>query len=320
VGATKVRYRDTWSNVGAAAAWAGVALVFGLSAALGDGSQGPVVRGRGGTAGVLVVGLLVVRCLLRGVVVDGDGVTTRTTWTTTFVPWADVVDAEFGNANDATFTLTDGRRVHVTTVAQEDRPPLQSAYLAVREQWSMLDGWGEPYPTETARWCTVAFIVAAVVLVVGAVVWDDARFDAAHYAERADRERAGVARVMDVDVEVHRHEDGDDTYTTHVAARVRVPGARSVAVDLDRPGNLVARYRAGDEIAVVYDSGNPLDADFGDRPKRRSDESSVEVRSTTGPALFWLGVVGAVGCGSVLAVVRYRRSPRATRGRRPRRA
>ena len=94
-----------------------------------------------------------------------------------------------------------------------------------------------------------------------------------------------------------------------------MPGARSVAVDLDRPGNLADRYHAGDEIAVVYDSANPLDADFGDRPNRRSDESSVEMRSTTGPVLFWLGLAGAVVCGSVIAVVRYRRSPTATKRR-----
>jgi hypothetical protein len=315
VGATKVRYRDAWGNAKLAALWGGLALTWALILATSDGSQGPVMRWRGGIAAGVVFGLLVLRCLLRGVVVDGDGVTRRTVLTTTYVPWADVVGTEFDTPIDATFTLTDGSRVRVETVVDDDQPPLRSAYEAVREQWSLLDGWGEAYPTPRSWWFTLGFIVSGVAVVVGGVVWDDARFDAAHYAQRARREQTGVARVIRVELEEHHHEDGDPTFTTHVAARVRVPGARSVVVDLDRSGDVAARYRHRDEIAVVYNRTNPLDADFADRPHRRSDDSSVDTRSTTGSVLFGLGLVGILGCGSVIAVLRYRRTPTATKRR-----
>jgi len=72
-------------------------------------------------------------------------------------------------------------------------------------------------------------------------------------------------------------------------------------------------YAEEDPVAVVYDGAHPRDADFADRPNRRSDDDSVEIRSVVGPILLWAGLAGVLGFGAVI-VVDWKRRGRGAAG------
>ena len=162
-------------------------------------------------------------------------------------------------------------------------PTLREAYVGVLARWSPDMGRGTTYPRPHRRFLTIGFATAALALVAGGVVWDDADYDADRYATRNGRDRDGITVVTDVRVDEHSGGEGPTTYTTHVRARLRIPDRRSVVVDLHRAGDLGGVYQEEDAVPVVYDTANPRDADFGDRPNRRGDHESVEVRRVVGP-------------------------------------
>ncbi len=173
-----VRYRDWWGNIGTAVAVVLVAGVFGVAMWTGSGEGGPVIGWITAPGAVILVAILVVRCLRRGVDVDDDGVTKRDPWATTFVPWCAVRDLEFRNEYDATFVLDDRRRVFVSAPITRGAPSLREAYDDVRRRWSADMGRGNTYPRPGRRFVTLGFWIAALALVLGAGVWDDARFHA----------------------------------------------------------------------------------------------------------------------------------------------
>ena len=237
----------------------------------------------------------------RGVVVDDDGVTERAPWATTFVPWNAVRNVEFLDPYHADFVLDDRRRVVVSAPVRRGGPTLREAYVDVLARWSPDMGRGTTYPRPHRRFLTIGFATAALALVAGGVVWDDADYDADRYATRDGRDRDGIAVVTDVRVDEHSGGEGPTTYTTHVRARLRIPDRRSVVVDLHRAGDLGGVYEEEDAVPVVYDTANPRDADFGDRPNRRGDHESVEVRRVVGPVLLAAGIMGVLGFGVAIS-------------------
>ena len=309
-----VRYRDWWGNIGMAVAVVLVAGVFGVAMWTGSGEGGPVIGWITAPGAVILVAILVVRCLRRGVDVDDDGVTKRDPWATTFVPWCAVRDLEFRNEYDATFVLDDRRRVFVSAPITRGAPSLREAYDDVRRRWSADMGRGNTYPRPGRRFVTLGFWIAALALVLGAGVWDDARFHADAYAARDRRERQGTAVVTHVSVGEHDGGEGDPSYKTHVEARLQIPEGRTVLIDLKRNGDYSDVYDEEDPVAVVYDRAHPRDADFADRPNRESDDDSVEVREVVGPIMLWAGLAGVVAFGIVIVVDWNRRHPRGGAG------
>lgn len=305
----RVVYRDWWSNVGFAALFVLLAGVFGAGALTGDGEQGPVIGWVAVPTAAAFLALVVARSLVRGVVVDDDGITERGIWGTTFVPWNVVTAAEFDTRNRANFVLHDRRRICVEAPELPGRLSLRGAYVQVRERWSDGMGRGAAYPGARGGAVTIGFIVSACAMVIGAVVWDDARFDTDRYAARDRRDRVSTVSVMRVHVDEQDHDDGDPTYTTHVIGWLRVPGRSSVRVDLHRAGDVARNFDVEDRVPVVYDPANPRDADFADRPNRRGEHDSAAMRSVTGPLLFGLGLVGVVSCGLAIGVEAVRRGP-----------
>jgi hypothetical protein len=305
----RVVYGDWWSNVGFAALVLLLGGAFEVGAWSGTGEQGPVIGWLGVVTASVFVVLLAVRSLRRRVVVDDDGVTDHDIFSTTFVPWNAITEVEFRNSRCAHFVVDDGRRIRVDAPPCHGRPSLEDAYAQVRTRWSDEMGDGFTYPGPRGRAVSIGYIVAACVLVLGAVVWDDAQFDADRYAARERRDREGTVSVMRAHVDEQDHGEGGLTYTTHVIGWLRVPGHSSVRVELHRAGDLARNFHAEDRVPVVYDAANRHDVDFADRPNRRGDRDSAALRSVTGPVLFWVGLLGVVACGLAIARESLRRVP-----------
>jgi hypothetical protein len=308
-GRMRVVYRDWWRNIGFAALFVVVGGVFGAGAWSGDGEQGPEIGWLAALTAAVFLALGAARSLRRSVVVDDDGITNREIWGTTFVPWTAVTEVEFRGRNRAHFLIHDGSGIRVEAPERPGQLSLRGAYVQVRERWSDGMGRGAIYPGARGRAVSIGFIVAACLMVIGAVVWDDARFDAGRYAARERRDRVGNVSVTRVHVEEQSHEDGDSTYTTYVEGWLRVPGHGSVLVDLHRAGDLARNFAVEDRVPVVYDAARPRDADFADRPNRQGDHDSAVLRSVTGRVAFWIGAVGAVACGLAIGVETARRGP-----------
>jgi len=295
-----VRYRYWPGNVALAGALLAIALAFGVSMWHSDGSQGPVLSWWTLPWALLLVGLLVVRCLRWGVTVDDIGLTMREPLTTTYVPWTSVAEIEFSSAFTAAIRLADGRRVRVT-VGSSREPSLREVYSRVRERWAGVDVGARPYPRPGWRALSIGFIVSAVVVIGGGLVWEDAQYDGDVYAARDLRDRQATAVVARSWVTKQSGGEGGPTYTTYVKARLRVPDGSTVVLEVHRPGELGGVYHEEDPLPVVYDSAHPRDADFADRPNRDANDDSVAVRSTIGAPLYWAGALGVVAFGIVIA-------------------
>ncbi|HEY3672715.1 MAG TPA: PH domain-containing protein [Acidimicrobiia bacterium] len=311
----KVVYRYWLGNVALAAAVVGVALLFAVALVDGDGSQGPVMRWWSLPPAVLFVSLAVVRCLRWGVDVDDIGITKREPWATTVVPWTSLTEIQFLPGSRARLRGDGERTTYVTAVERGNQPSLQEVYARVRERWREVGAEARPYPGTKGRWLTLVFWGSAIAVVLGGLLWDDARHDADVYAARDRRDRDATATVADVRVTEHTS-DADTSYTTHVDAWLRLPDEDAVLLKLERPGDVSYDYDNEMRIPVVYDSAHPRDADFADRPNRDANDDSVSLRSVTGPLLYWAGIVGAIVSGIVLSVEWRRRRP-ATRRTSP---
>jgi len=62
------------------------------------------------------------------------------------------------------------------------------------------------------------------------------------------------------------------------------------------------KYKTESQIDIVYDAEHPRDADFGDRPNRKANDSSVSLRLVMGPIVVAFGVLGSVVFGIIVLV------------------
>jgi hypothetical protein len=143
----------------------------------------------------------------------------------------------------------------------------------------------------TGRYCpaTFASALAAAGLCTSLYALSTATADGAAYAARAARDRSTHADVVDWEVTSHDDDDGS-RYTTDVLVQYTA-GTEQVRTWLSRPGE---DDHESEVIDIVYDSANPLDADFGDRPNRRANDASVEVRrygGTSGAIVSSAGII-----------------------------
>jgi hypothetical protein len=298
----RVEYRDPDKNALLAAAIGGVVLV--PLAAVVSHSDSAGVELVWSAPGLVVCGaLMIARCLRRSVVVDDAGITRRSAWATWFVAWSAIRALTLTGENTCTIARFGGGGDPLTleVAPGPGEPTLAEVCAGWRSAVPHPDRDPQRYPRAGRESLCFVMTVSVIALFVGLPVWIEALRDGDAYAARAARERQGVAVVSDVRVETTGDGDGGHNDTTLVTAWLRLDDARVYDLEIHRPGDVARRYAVEDQVPVVYDAAHPRDADFADRPIRRSDDSSVSLRKVTGPVLLFAGLIGVLVVGALMA-------------------
>jgi hypothetical protein len=252
--------------------------------------------------GLVVCGtVLVVRCRRRGVVVDDTGITGRAACATWFVAWPSIKALRFAGDNGCAIErIGGGDPITIAVHPAHDQPTLRQACGEWRREDRDFVNLPQRYPQAGRDGLRVAFIASIIALLIGLPVWIGALRDADAYADRAARERSGVAVVSDVWVKETSDGEGDPDHTTYVVARLRLEDGRVYEIEVHRPDDVASDYEGEDPLPVVYDSAHPRDADFADRPTRQAQDDSVSLRTVTGPLFFFAGLLGVVVIGALM--------------------